>query len=296
MARFHVDHVDMCGFSVDTVHTKKKNSETKTASAFRFVQVHALQEDYKSAIDVYTEAWDPQRFWDWLMSFWAVDVFTQALEFSPEHAELLTTLGILYLRCLGRMKASKFSFCFTYYFTTCQKDLIPKDGRELQGLCGLACLSIWKMFCCSATPLAFPAAPRIIWEMPWHMIRRMPKQFWQLDPSSRREDTWFLNSELNSNSNCKVISDLKYQWVEHGKTERRRTTRIWMSLWSSIVWLRFTRQILLSFGTSPQLSFAQGGGLCWIWMNLDEFGFFFLKRLKIEDLIHTKLILPGVGS
>ena len=44
--------------------------------------------------------------------------------------------------------------------------------------------------------------------------------------------------------------------------ERRRTTRIWMSLWSSIVWLRFTRQILLSFGTSPQLSFAQGGVFC----------------------------------
>ena len=60
MARFHADKVDMCGFSVDT--HQKNNSETKTASAFRFLQVHALQEDYKSAIDVYTEAWDPQRF------------------------------------------------------------------------------------------------------------------------------------------------------------------------------------------------------------------------------------------
>lgn len=133
------------------------------------------------------------------------------------------------------------------------------------------------MFCCSATALAFPAAPRIIWEMPWHMIRRMPKQFWQLDPSSRREDTWFQNSELNSlNSNCKVRRfEMSMGWTwKDGKTQRRRTTRIWMSLWSSIVWLRFTRQILLSFGTSPQLSFAQGGGLCWIWMNYDEFGFF----------------------
>lgn len=46
-------------------------------------KVYALQEDYKSAIDVYTEA----------------------LEFSPEHAELLTTLGILYLRMGENFKA-----------------------------------------------------------------------------------------------------------------------------------------------------------------------------------------------
>merc|ERR1719261_1181593 len=39
-------------------------------------KVYALQEDYKSAIDV----------------------FTEALEFSAENAEVLTTLGILYLR------------------------------------------------------------------------------------------------------------------------------------------------------------------------------------------------------
>lgn len=58
MARFHVDNVDMCGFSVDTL---LKNSEA-CASAFRFLQVHALQEDYKSAIDVYTEAWIPRDF------------------------------------------------------------------------------------------------------------------------------------------------------------------------------------------------------------------------------------------
>merc|ERR1712100_554141 len=46
-------------------------------------KVYALQEDYKSAIDV----------------------FTEALEFSAENAEVLTTLGILYLRMGENFKA-----------------------------------------------------------------------------------------------------------------------------------------------------------------------------------------------
>merc|ERR1711964_134496 len=46
-------------------------------------KVYALQEDYKSAIDV----------------------FTEALEFSAENAEILTTLGILYLRMGENFKA-----------------------------------------------------------------------------------------------------------------------------------------------------------------------------------------------
>ena len=65
-----------------------------------FPQVYALQEDYKSAIDVYTEARNCLQLGvelDCQLCLWA----SQALEFSPEHAELLTTLGILYLRCLG---------------------------------------------------------------------------------------------------------------------------------------------------------------------------------------------------
>ena len=46
-------------------------------------KVYALQEDYKSAIDV----------------------FTEALEFSAENAEVLTTLGILYLRMGDNFRA-----------------------------------------------------------------------------------------------------------------------------------------------------------------------------------------------
>eukprot|EP00405_Crypthecodinium_cohnii_P034770 CAMPEP_0206533174 /NCGR_PEP_ID=MMETSP0325_2-20121206/4805_1 /ASSEMBLY_ACC=CAM_ASM_000347 /TAXON_ID=2866 /ORGANISM="Crypthecodinium cohnii, Strain Seligo" /LENGTH=430 /DNA_ID=CAMNT_0054029761 /DNA_START=28 /DNA_END=1317 /DNA_ORIENTATION=- len=64
-------------------------------------KVYALQEDYKSAIDVYTEA----------------------LEFSPEHAELLTTLGILYLRMGENLKA------FDYLGSALTHD--PKNAKTI---------------------------------------------------------------------------------------------------------------------------------------------------------------------
>ncbi|CAJ1419856.1 unnamed protein product [Effrenium voratum] len=64
-------------------------------------KVYALQEDYKSAIDVYTEA----------------------LEFSPEHAELLTTLGILYLRMGENFKA------FDYLGNALTHD--PKNAKTI---------------------------------------------------------------------------------------------------------------------------------------------------------------------
>lgn len=164
------------------------------------------------------------------------------------------------------MKASKFSFCFTYYFTTCRKDLIPKDGRELQGLCGLACLSIWKMFCCSATALAFPAAPRITWEMPWHMIRRMPKQFWQLDPSSRREDTWF-------------------QWRVEQPEQQLQGEKIW-----NINGLNMERRKdagPLGYGCRfDQVSCGCGSHAKFCSALEQVRSSALLKRLKIEDLIH----------
>merc|ERR1712232_354181 len=64
-------------------------------------KVYGLQEDYKSAIDVYTEA----------------------LEFSPEHAELLTTLGILYLRMGENFKA------FDYLGNALTHD--PKNAKTI---------------------------------------------------------------------------------------------------------------------------------------------------------------------
>jgi len=64
-------------------------------------KVYALQEDYKSAIDVYTEA----------------------LEFSPENAELLTTLGILYLRMQDNFKA------FDYLGSALTHD--PKNAKTI---------------------------------------------------------------------------------------------------------------------------------------------------------------------
>lgn len=63
--------------------TKANAIQRHDVTFIQLGKVFALQEDYKSAIDVYTEA----------------------LEFSPEHAELLTTLGILYLRMGENVKA-----------------------------------------------------------------------------------------------------------------------------------------------------------------------------------------------
>jgi len=63
--------------------TKANAIQRHDVTFMQLGKVFAVQEDYKSAIDVYTEA----------------------LEFSPENAELLTTLGILYLRERDNMKA-----------------------------------------------------------------------------------------------------------------------------------------------------------------------------------------------
>merc|ERR1712093_581500 len=63
--------------------------------------VYALQEDYKSAIDVYTEA----------------------LEFSAENAEVLTTLGILYLRMGENYRA------FDYLGNSLTHD--PKNAKTI---------------------------------------------------------------------------------------------------------------------------------------------------------------------
>lgn len=49
-------------------------------------EVYARKEDYRSAIDTYLEA----------------------LEFSPENPELLTTLGLLYLRLSENLKAFQY--------------------------------------------------------------------------------------------------------------------------------------------------------------------------------------------
>jgi Bardet-Biedl syndrome 4 protein len=63
--------------------TKANAIQRHDVTFMQLGKVYAIQEDYKSAIDVYTEA----------------------LEFSPEHSELLTTLGILYLRMGDNLKA-----------------------------------------------------------------------------------------------------------------------------------------------------------------------------------------------
>mmetsp|Transcript_90623 Transcript_90623/g.245678 ORF Transcript_90623/g.245678 Transcript_90623/m.245678 type:complete len:436 (-) Transcript_90623:301-1608(-) len=66
--------------------TKANAIQRHDVTFMQLGKVFAVQEDYKSAIDVYTEA----------------------LEFSPENAELLTTLGILYLRERDNMKAFEY--------------------------------------------------------------------------------------------------------------------------------------------------------------------------------------------
>jgi len=63
--------------------TKANSIQRHDVTFMQLGKVFALQEDYNAAIEVYTEA----------------------LEFSPEHAELLTTLGILYLRMNDNLRA-----------------------------------------------------------------------------------------------------------------------------------------------------------------------------------------------
>mmetsp|Transcript_2780 Transcript_2780/g.7462 ORF Transcript_2780/g.7462 Transcript_2780/m.7462 type:complete len:425 (-) Transcript_2780:255-1529(-) len=81
--------------------TKANAIQRHDVTFMQLGKVYALQEDYKSAIDVYTEA----------------------LEFSPEHAELLTTLGILYLRMGENFKA------FDYLGNALTHD--PKNAKTI---------------------------------------------------------------------------------------------------------------------------------------------------------------------
>ena len=60
-------------------------------------KVSTLQEDYKSAIDVYLEA----------------------LDFSPENPEILTTIGLLYLRLGENFRAVRYPCCSSFLFSSC---------------------------------------------------------------------------------------------------------------------------------------------------------------------------------
>ena len=78
------------------------NSIQRHDSTFMQIgKVYTLQEDYQSAIDVYQEA----------------------LEFSPENAELLTTIGLLYLRQGENFKA------FDYLGNSLTHD--PKNAKTI---------------------------------------------------------------------------------------------------------------------------------------------------------------------
>jgi len=82
LCHMHLRHYETC---VDCF-TKANAIQRHDVTFMQLGKVYAVQEDYKSAIDVYTDA----------------------LEFSPEHAELLTTLGILYLRERENLKAFEY--------------------------------------------------------------------------------------------------------------------------------------------------------------------------------------------
>jgi len=72
------------------------------ATFMQLGEVYARKEDYKSAIDTYLEA----------------------LEFSPENPELLTTLGLLYLRLSENLKAFQYLGNALTLETTNQKALL----------------------------------------------------------------------------------------------------------------------------------------------------------------------------
>jgi hypothetical protein len=104
------------------------------------------------------------------------------------------------------------------------------------------------------------------------MIRRMPKQFWQLDPSSRREDTWF-------------------QWRVEQPEQQLQGEKIW-----NINGLNMERRKdagplgygcrfdQVSCGCGSHAKFCSALEQVRSSALLREGD---LKRLKIEDLIHT---------
>ena len=110
-------------------------------------KVHTLRENFQAAVDVYTEALELAFCWYRRLCsvHFALTSFMRTLRFSPENADILTTLGLLYLKLDQNVRAFDFlgmrakrwiRYVDVWMYVLCRKCTNSKSHKSEGLLCG----------------------------------------------------------------------------------------------------------------------------------------------------------------